>query len=96
MAERRAEAGQTLFLLRDDGGRRALDEARVAELALCFANLVLQSRDFLGEAFALGGNVDFNLQEQAKVIDDLDRRRRALRRSVTSATICTSDSRASA
>ena len=72
LAERRTKAGQPFLLLGDDRRRSALDEACIAELAFGFANLAFKTRDLLSEPATLGSGIDFDVQQQLLIVDDLD------------------------
>ena len=72
--QRRREIGHPLLFLIDHRRRGAGDEAFVGELALGNRNLLFQLLDFLGEAHAFGGDVDFHLEHQAGFTDHGNRR----------------------
>ena len=74
LLERRHESGEARALLLDDGGRRARDEALVAELRARLRDLAFVARDLLAEPRALRGLVDLDVQHQPEIADDLDRR----------------------
>ena len=72
--QRPPEVVEPLLLLGHHRCRRAFDEAGVAELGRCLADLGLDARDLLGQPRAFGIDVDRHLQRQPGVALHGDRR----------------------
>jgi hypothetical protein len=63
----------TLFLV-NHGNWRPRDKACVIELRLGLGDLTHQPIDFFTQSLALGGQIDFNLEHQPRIPDELNRR----------------------
>ena len=72
----RREVRETFLFGRDHFGGRARDEAFVAEFGFALLHLRFEALDFLREAGAFGGNVDFDLEHELEIADDRDGRER--------------------
>lgn len=67
------EVGQTRAFLLHNGSRSARNEAFVAELGVALGDFAVDAFDFLGEADAFSGHVNFNLEHQLEIANDGNR-----------------------
>ena len=74
LLDRRREIGQTFLLLLDHLRRGARDETLVGEFGVGLDDLPFEAGDLLGQALGFSGDVDLDLEHQARFADDGDRR----------------------
>src|SRR6266540_3485960 len=72
-SSRSMKSCQAFAFLRDDLCRRAGDERFVGEPRTGPGNLALDPRNLLGDAFALGCDIDLNVEHELKMLDDFHR-----------------------